>query len=45
MDHPWTPADDTRDEPLLDVVEDAFGNGRAAVVLGPDPIVMYVLGD
>lgn len=36
----WTPAEG---EDLLDVVPDAFGQGRAAIVLGPDPIVIYAL--
>jgi hypothetical protein len=41
----WTPDDDTRDEPLLGVYEDAFGPGRPAIVLGPDPLVVYALGE
>lgn len=40
----WSPDDDTRDEPLMDVVQDAFGPGVPAIVLGPDPIVVYALG-
>jgi hypothetical protein len=39
----WTPVDDAREEPFLDVVPDAFGPGRAAVVLGPDPVAIYAL--
>lgn len=39
----WTSADDDRDEPLLEVLPDAFGTGKAAIVLGPQPIVVYAL--
>jgi hypothetical protein len=40
----WTPDDDARGEPLLSVLADAFGPGRPAIVLGPDPVVVYALG-
>lgn len=39
----WTPDDDARPEPLLKVRVDAFGPGRPAVVLGPEPVVVYAL--
>lgn len=37
----WSPDDDARDEPLLGVVEDAFGPGWPAIVLCPEPVVVY----
>jgi hypothetical protein len=41
----WTDADDEREEPLYTLVADAFGPGRPAVVLGPDPVVVYALSE
>jgi hypothetical protein len=38
-----TAADGTREEPLLGLLAGAFGPGTAAVVLGPDPVVVYAL--
>jgi hypothetical protein len=40
----WTPDVDARAEPLLTVLTDAFGPGRPAIVLGPEPVVVYALG-
>lgn len=40
----WTEAADGREEPLLDVIPDVFGPGLPAIVLGPEPVVIYALG-